>query len=347
MNAVISNIKTQLTPTSRILFPESQDIRIIIAAIQLKIEGVIAPVLFWDKEKCLSIFEDETVRAKWNLEAPTQEEREVLGTIEYIECSNAGKDGLIEAYKRKKGGNNIDVEKFFPKDLSEAARLLKNGTINWVVAGSIADTKDVIRVGYYALGLAEDRRISGEFLMIPGEQSIIQKQFIVGDSAVNPNPTSSELVQIWASLVETHTSFFPDELARVAFLSFSTQRSGIGESVDKVHDAAKLFREKYPEIESDGPIQMDAALIYDIYLQKMKWKWSLTWEPNILIFPDLDSGNIGYKMMERFGGYHAIWPILTGFSHPAWSDLSRGTSIDTIIDMAYVTALRSLRKSCE
>jgi phosphate acetyltransferase len=111
--------------------------------------------------------------------------------------------------------------------------------------------------------------------------------------------------------------------------------------VDKVKKASELFLTTYPNIESDWPLQIDAAIDTDVYIQKTKWKWRLTAPANILVFPTLDAGNMFYKNMERFGWYNAIGPILTGFKFPAWSDLSRGTSIQSIIDMAYVTALRS------
>ncbi len=344
MNTIISSVRSRIAPWCRILLPESQDIRVIVAAIRLKIDGIVFPVLFGDLAESLRILEDEDSRNKYWLPPLTDKERDILTSIEHMTVTDIGSTILIESYQNKKGGSIDDIKKLFSRDLSEAARLLKEGEVDGVLAWSLAETKDVIRVGYYALGLTWERRISWEFLMVPWEWSLIQENFIIGDSAVNPNPISEELVQIGRSLLETHSSFFPNEIPRIAFLSFSTHVSGVGASVDKIKEAVKLFREKYPDIEADWPLQLDAALSYLIYNQKTSGRWVLKGKPNILIFPDLNSGNIGYKMMERFGWYSAIWPILTGFAHPAWSDLSRGTSIDTIFDMAYVTALRALKK---
>ena len=326
----------QIPPWTRILFPESTDIRVIMAVIGLQRAGIIEPVLLGSQEAIISTF-----RASWYTD---DERRWALEDIEIIPLDPNPQETLVAEYSLKKWISIDEAKKLFPLDLAQAAAFLREWRVDGVVSGSIATTADVIRTGYYGLGLMPDRRISGEFLMIPWEKSIQSDIYTIGDSAVTPEPSSSELVEIARSLVETHELFYPWVTPRVAFLSFSTHESGIWASADKVREAVRLFREKYREIECDGPIQFDAAIDQDIYLSKTKGKWTLTGKANILIFPDLDSGNIGYKMMEQVGGYKAIGPILTGFSYPGWSDLSRGTTIETIMDMAYVTAIRGLKK---
>lgn len=108
--------------------------------------------------------------------------------------------------------------------------------------------------------------------MIPSEKSLIQNTYVIGDSAVNPDPTADELVEIARSLVDTHETFLKGVIPRVAFLSFSTHASGIGASVSKIREAVEKFRAKYPDIETDGPLQFDAAIDRDIYLTKTKGK---------------------------------------------------------------------------
>ena len=289
----------------------------------------------------MTIFLDAEQRWRYGLVEPTEPDIWILESLKVIPLDDAAMDRLAQAYSDKKWISYEESIKLFPSDTSHAAALLQNGQVDGVVTWSVASTADVIRVGYNTLWLAPDRRISGEFLMFPSEISPQQDIYIIGDAAVNPDPTQEQIVSIADSLLETHRAFFPDTAPRVAFLSFSTHESGIGASVDKMRWAARDFRVKYPDIESDGPIQFDAAIDMSVYMDKTKGKAIFTQKPNILIFPNLDAGNMVYKSMERFGGYSAIWPILTVFSSSGWSDLSRGTSIETIVDMVYVTALRA------
>ncbi len=326
----------QIPRWTRILLPESKDVRIISAAIELQTAGIIEPILLGNPYDMASLLTEkgEFTEGQW----------QILEQIEIIPFDEIPRNELAKKYSQKRWVSLEQAMDLFPLDLAQAVSLLQEWKVAWVVSGSIATTAEVIRTGYYWLGLAAERRISGEFLMIPSEKSLEQNIYIIGDSAVNPDPTTDELVEIARSLVETHEIFLKGVIPRVAFLSFSTHTSGVWLSVSKSREAVEKFRAKYPDIEVDGPLQFDAAIDRDIYLTKTKGKWWLSGEVNILVFPDLDSGNIGYKMMERFGWYQAIWPILTGFAHPGWSDLSRGTTIETIVYMAYVTAIRGLRK---
>lgn len=326
----------QIPQWTRILLPESKDVRIISAAIELQIAGIVEPILLGNPYDMASLLTEkgEFTEGQW----------QILEQIEIIPLDETSQREMAGKYSEKKWVSYEEAVTLFPLDLAQAASLIREWKVTWVVSGSIATTGEVIRTGYYGLGLAVEKRISGEFLMIPSEKSLEQDIYIIGDSAVNPDPTADELVEIWRSLVETHETFQKGVTPRVAFLSFSTHTSGVGKSVEKVREAVEKFRSKYPNIEVDGPLQLDAAIDRDIYLTKTKGKRWLSGKANILVFPDLDSGNITYKMMERFGWYQAIWPILTGFAYPAWSDLSRGTTVETIVDMAYVTAIRGLRK---
>lgn len=340
MDNTFINIREWVTVWTRILFPESGDIRVLIAAITLSIEGIIHPVLIGDRFSMIETLSSPSEREKYKLDTKELSRQiSILETIETIPLDPSYQENLITRYMDKKWESRESAKKKFPMDLAQATGLIKNEQVHWVVSWSIATTADVIRVGYYGLGLRKWRRISWEFIMVPDELSRSQEVYIIGDSAVNPDPSADDLVSLAGSLVETHEAFRPEIPPRIAFLSYSTHESGTGASSEKVQKALALFRERYPEISCDWPLQFDAAIDRDTYLSKTKGSWRLDDLPNILVFPNLDAGNIAYKMMERWWGYHAVWPILTGFSSPGWSDLSRGTTIDTIVDMAYVTAL--------
>lgn len=326
----------QIAKWTRILLPESSDIRILMAAIELQIAGIIEPVLLGNPYDMASLFIQ-----RWEF---TEEQWQILEQIEIISFDETPRDEIAKKYSEKKWVSCEEAVKLFPLDLAQAASLLREWKVAWVVSGSIATTAEVIRTGYYWLGLAAERRVSGEFLMFPSDISPRKNIYTIGDSAVNPDPTAEELCQVAISLLETHRLFHPNIIPRVAFISYSTYKSGSGYPVEKVKKAYDLFREKFPDIEADGPLQYDSATRRDTYLLKTKGVWALTDVANILVFPDLNTGNSQYKSLEIEAGYHAIWPILTGFAHPGWSDLSRGTTIETIIDMAYVTAIRGLRK---
>ena len=336
----ISNIDSGI----RILFPESLDIRILIAAITLKTAGIIEPILIGDFVAILDTFSDWEKRKKYSLGDVNEADIQILKSLQVTPLNIQFREQLVWEYVERKWWQPEDIVSLFPADLVQAASMLKNGMTDGVVAGSIADTKDVIRVWYNSLWLASGHRISGEFLMVPSERSLRNEIYTIGDSAVNPDPSAEQIADIASSLLDTHTTFFPSVAPRVAFLSFSTYESGIGLSVDKMKEALYIFQKRHPDIESDWPLQLDAAIDTDIYIQKTKWKWKLTFPANILVFPTLDAGNLFYKNMERFGWYNAIGPILTGFQYPGWSDLSRGTSIQAIVDMAYVTAIRAQKK---
>lgn len=219
--------------------------------------------------------------------------------------------------------------------LNDAARLVKSGTYDAVLAGNVATTAEVIRAGLGHLGLAPGvRTVSGSFVM----HKPFGATYLFADCGVVIAPSVQQLVDIASESVRTWQLVAPDVPAKVAFLSYSTKGSAKHESQAKMAEAFALFREKRPDILSDGELQFDAAI--DAAIAQKKAPGSpLAGEANCFIFPSLEAGNIAYKLTQRLAGFDAYGPILQGLAG-AFSDLSRGSTVQDIIISAYINILR-------
>jgi phosphate acetyltransferase len=188
------------------------------------------------------------------------------------------------------------------------------------------------------VGLADDIALpSSYFLMIvPDFLGQGRKSFIFADCAVNADPTPTELADIAVTSARSAQTLL-GETPRVAMLSFSTKGSAQHARVDKVREALSLVRQREPELAIDGEFQADAALVPTVAQKKVKDSSDVAGQANVLIFPDLDSGNIAYKLTQWLGGAQAIGPFLQGFAKPI-SDLSRGATIDDIVTTCAVVA---------
>jgi phosphate acetyltransferase len=204
-----------------------------------------------------------------------------------------------------------------------------------LVAGAVTSSSDIIRSAIRLVGIRSDSScVSSIFLMIDraGENALT-----FGDCAVIPEPDSKQLSMIAAESAEFH-KYLTGEDPAVAFLSFSSKGSSSHYRVDKVKKAVEIFARKYPHIKHDGEIQFDAAIVPQV--SNIKTPSSpLSGNANVFIFPNLDAGNIGYKIAQRIGGYFAWGPLLQGLKKPV-HDLSRGCSVDDIINIAAITALQ-------
>jgi phosphate acetyltransferase len=220
------------------------------------------------------------------------------------------------------------------------AMLVRKGEVDGMVAGSINTTGDVIRSGLQVVGLAEGVGIvSGCFIMVTTANKYMDEKIVIfADSAVVPNPDAEQLADIAIVSAKTYKSLIGVE-PKVAMLSFSTKGSADHPLLDKVLKATEIAKEKAPDLPLDGELQGDAALVPEIAKKKAPGS-PVVGDANVLVFPDLNAGNIAYKLVQRLGGADAFGPVVQGFSKPI-NDLSRGCSAEDIVIMGAVTALQT------
>jgi phosphate acetyltransferase len=263
---------------------------------------------------------------------------------------NPEKDANMETYAnllfeiRKNKGMTIEEARKLAKDpLYLGCLMIKNGDADGELAGALNTTGNVLRPAFQIVKTKPGISVvSGALLMFtPTHQYGENGLLVFADCAVNPNPTASELAEIAVSTAETARNICGFE-PKVAMLSFSTKGSAKHELVDKVVEATRLAKAMQPELQIEGELQADAALVPAVGQSKAPGS-AIAGHANVLVFPDLQAGNIGYKMVERFSGAQAVGPILQGMAAPI-NDLSRGCSVDDIVSMIAITANQAMKK---
>ncbi|MEO0378770.1 MAG: phosphate acetyltransferase [Pseudomonadota bacterium] len=221
-----------------------------------------------------------------------------------------------------------------------AAMLVRLGHADGTVGGAVATTSDTVRAALQVIGKAKDAAlVSSFFLMVlPEGHPSGRDAMIFSDSGLVIEPSSAELAAIAAQSARSYAALLGAD-PKVAMLSFSTKGSARHANVSKVTEAATLLRQQHPDIASDGELQFDAAFDASVGASKAKGS-DVAGHANVIIFPNLDAGNIGYKIAQRVGGCAAIGPILQGLAKPA-NDLSRGCTADDVVHMIAVTALQA------
>jgi phosphate acetyltransferase len=301
----------------RIAFPESGDARTLTAVRALAAAGTVVPVLIREPE-----FHDDAGIETIDPCEPTRVERTAA---------------LLADSPRTRRATAAELRALAATPLYCAAAMLHDGEVAGTVAGAVHTTADVVRAALRLVGLAPGvETVSSAFYMVlPGPPETV---LTFSDCAVVPVPTVEQLAAIGEWAADDRLRIVGDE-PRVAFLSYATRGSAGGAGVERVRDAARLLAERRPDLLVDGELQADAALVPAVAARKAHGS-PVDGRANVLVFPSLDAGNIGYKLVQRLAGASAIGPILQGLARPA-ADLSRGAAPDDIIHVAAITALQA------
>jgi phosphate acetyltransferase len=306
-----------------LVLPEGNDARIMLAARRLLDDGIARPILLGKPEA----LKDGAARAGTSLDG--------IGTIDPERSDKL--TVYAQSYLAGRPSANIKVaQRLLRKHLFYGGMMVKTGDAHAMIAGVANPTARVIEAGLMTVGLtAGINTPSSFFLMIVSEfQGETDKPFIYADCAVNIDPGPAELADIALASAATYMRLFREE-PRVALLSFSTKGSAHHAHVDKVTKALLIAREQAPGLAIDGELQADSALIAKVAAAKVKGESAVAGKANVLIFPDLNAGNIAYKLTQYMAGAKAIGPVLQGFARPI-SDLSRGATVDDICATAAI-----------
>ncbi|MDZ4182784.1 MAG: phosphate acetyltransferase [Candidatus Cloacimonadaceae bacterium] len=326
MNIVNMLKQRAMAVKGRIVLPESGDERTLRAAAQILSEGIAQVIL---------IGKPETVNARaraLNLDIVKAQ------IIEPAEHPRIDEFAQYFHEKRKEKGLTLDqAHATVRTELYFGALLVKFELADGMVAGAANTTADVLRAALQVVGVLPGlKTVSSAFIMVVPDYMGEDRVYLFADCAVVPNPTSEQLADIAVSTAYTRKSIIGDA-PKVALLSFSTKGSGDHEMVDKVRTAVGLLEQRKVDFEFDGEMQLDAAIVPEIGRSKAP-NSKVAGIANTLIFPDLQSGNIGYKLVQRFAKAEAIGPIIQGLAAPI-CDLSRGCSAEDIVNTSVLVLL--------
>lgn len=307
-----------------IVFPEGADKRILGAAVRLKNDDLVEPILLGSKSE---------------IEATANENNFDITGLQIIDPAaypEADKKAMFDALlERRKGKNTPEqVEKMLEDVSYFGTMLVYMGKADGMVSGAVHSTGSTVRPALQIIKTKPNaHRISGAFLMQKGDQ-----RYIFADCAINIELDADTMAEVAVQSAETAKLFGIDP--KVALLSFSTKGSAKGDMVTKVAEATEKVHEMEPELPADGEMQFDAAVVPSVGELKAPGS-KVAGHANVFIFPSLEAGNIGYKIAQRFGGFTAVGPILQGLNAPI-TDLSRGCSEDDAYKVAIITAAQAL-----
>ena len=316
MNIIDSIREKAASSKKKIVLPRSSDDRVVKAAEFLQAEGLCEVVL---------IRNEETTSVPDSLELITPAQNEMFG-----EYANA-----FYEKRKHKGMTPEQAKEIIKNPLFFAASMVAEGDAHGCVAGSVATTGDVLRAAIQTIGLKPGSNVVSSIFLMSFEDGRV---FSYGDCAVVPYPTAEQLASIAVDSAASHKALTGAE-PKVAMLSFSTKGSAAHERVELVQQALGFARDQNPTLQIDGELQFDAAYVEAIGKRKAPDS-KVAGSANVFIFPNLDAGNIGYKITERLAGATATGPVIQGLAKPMM-DLSRGCSWEDIVNTACVAALLS------
>ena len=310
----------------KIVFPEATDSRILGAVVRLKAEDLVDPILVGNVSKVESAAKERG----FNIEG-----------ISVIDPENYDDfDGMVASFIDRRKGKTTEEQarKTLLDENYFGTMLVYMGLADGLVSGAVHSTGDTVRP---ALQIIKTKpgvsRTSGAFIMLRGRG---QEKYLFADCAININPNAQELAEIAVESAKTAEMF--DIEPNVAMLSFSTKGSASSPEQEKVAEATRIAQELAPEYKIDGELQFDAAFVEAVAKQKAP-ESEVAGKATVFVFPEIQSGNIGYKIAQRFGAFEAVGPILQGLNQPI-SDLSRGCVEEDVFKTAIITANQTLVK---
>ncbi len=328
MSEFIENLKVKAkNDIKTIVLAEGEELRTIQCAAIVKKEGYAKNILLGNPEKI------RTVAAKENLD---------IDGVEIINPENGNEEyAQLFAELRKKKGVTIEQARETVKDpLYYGNMMVKTGAADGMVAGAVNSSANVIRPALQILKTAPGTKlVSAFFIMnVPDCKFGNNGTFVFADCGLNQDPNAEEVSEIAISSAKSYSQLIGDE-PRVAMLSYSTYGSAKSDLVTKMQEATKLAKEKAPELVLDGELQLDAAIVESVAQQKAPSS-PLEGKANVLVFPDLNAGNIGYKLVQRLAKAEAYGPVLQGIAKPV-NDLSRGCCAEDIAGVVAITAIQA------
>lgn len=316
---MIAELKKQ---ERKIVFTEGTDARILEAASRLYKEGILTPILLGNPEE----IDKAAKESGWSVDGVEKIDPANYGELEAMVAK------MVELRKGKM--DEAACRKALEKSNYFGTMLVKMGKADCLLGGATYSTADTVRPALQLIKTKPGSKIVSSCFILYRETEKGNEMYAMGDCAINLDPNEDELVEIAVETARTAKTFAIDP--KVALLSYSTLGSGKGETVDKVHNAAEKLKAMNLDFPADGELQFDAA--FSPVVAKTKAPGSaVAGQANTFIFPDINAGNIGYKIAQRLGGFEAFGPILQGLNAPI-NDLSRGCNAEEVYKMAIITA---------